>query len=472
MAATNTSANTYDVVVIGGGSAGSNAARAAADTGARTLMIHRAQWWNLCVQRGCMPSKSLLAVADTALTVRHAGDVGVAAAVADVPFGEALGRKDEHVARFANALQEKHATDPYDIEIGDAAFINDQQVRIETEDGARTVTGSRFVIATGSKPFVPPITGLSDTPYVTSDDVMENALTRQPDAITILGGGPIGLEFATFFAGMGTDVTVIEMQSLLAPFGERFGAELRDALCAHGNIRVLAPATAESVSYADDTFSVSVTTETGTETVTSDTLLGATGRTPAFDTLGLDHIGITPNPGISHTEHLQATDAPNVYVAGDVTKDMQLLHVAAEEGRVAGYNAGTGENVRTVDHDALNMSVIFSSPPVAHVGMTEPEAAERGDTVTEVTHFPETGRAITMGVQYGYWSLIADAETGTILGATIVGPRADDLIHEVFLAKRLGATVHDIAALFGYHPTLSEQFFSLASTLADRLRAS
>lgn len=414
-----------------------------------------------------MPSKSLLAVADIALPCKHAQQYGLDACDVRAELATVMDRKDRHVGRFERALQEKLSEDGYDILEGSAFFTDERTIKVSTEDETHTIQASRFVLATGSRPSVPPVDGLDSVSYLTSDSIMEGELSETPSRVAVLGGGSIGLELATFFAGMGSDVSVIEMNSLVKEFGDTTSTEYKNAL-EHNGITVYDNAKAETISPDGGGLQITAKTLDGTKHINADRLVVATGREPALEDLGLSEIGVEDREFTVADDTLVLSGAERVFAAGDVTGRYQLLHVASEEGRIAGKNAAAGSATHSVDREKLNMSVIFSHPPIAHVGMTEPEAENAG-AITERVHLPETGRAITMGVQYGCWSLSVDPKTGKILGSTIVGPRADDLIHEVFFAMRLGAHISDIAGLYGYHPTLTEQFVSLANTLTERI---
>lgn len=450
----------YDVVVIGGGTAGSNAARTATQEGAKTLLIHRPDFLNLCVERGCMPSKSLLATSEMVLHREMKADMDAI-----------LARKDEHVVRFMKGLIEGFERANFDVLEGVASFLpNEEGLLVKRANNEEVkVWGERYVIATGTESFIPPIPGIDEANYITSDDIMENKLRKIPSSIIIVGGGPIGLEFATFFSNLGSDVTVVEQGTLLARLDEEFGACLRDALEAKGVV-VYENASVLGVRSTSRSSEVSISIKNQKEILKADTLMIAAGRVPELATLKIKNIGLSVKRGnIITCDAAMCTENEKVFAAGDVTRELQLLHAAAEEGRVAGYNAANHSHQKEVDFGFLSMSVIFSDPMVAHVGLSIKEAEERRvDFVVSKINFPETGRAITMGIEHGIWQLIVEKGTGKILGSTIVGPHADELIQQVFLAKQLGAKVDEIANWYAYHPTLGEQFINLCRDAAQR----
>lgn len=471
MALTTSPDTHYDVIVVGGGTAGSNAARAAHQAGAKTLMVRKSQWWNLCVQRGCMPSKSMLSIADAVLDCYDARDQkALSACDVQANYAETMRRKDRHVDRFERALEDKLSEEPYDIAIGTARFQDTHTLVLMDTDGRQhTMTADRFVLATGTEPFVPDIDGIPDVPHVTSDDVMEGRVPEAPSRVLVLGGGAIGLEMATFYAGMGSEVTLVDRKPLMAHLGERYATSLRGYFEEQG-VRVITQS--RITEFTSEGYGLQATLDGSTDTkqLSADLLLVATGRRPQWESINAAALGIATDAPAVHETSLQAGDAPHVYIAGDANGKQQLLHVASEEGTVAGQNAARGKPVAHVDRTKLSMSVVFTNPPVAHVGLTEPEAHTQGLLVAH-RHLPETGRAITMGVTYGWWTLIADPYSGEIRGSTIHGPHADELIHQPFLAMQLGGTVQDIDRLYAYHPTISEQFTALASELADHVRS-
>lgn len=464
---------TYDVIVIGGGTAGSNAARTAGSMGSKVLMIHRDDLQNLCIERGCMPSKSLLAASEVAYAARNLPQFSVAvdaeSVTPDMPG--IMARRDQQVARFLKALNEKVDHDPYQRIRGVAEFLpNESGLKVTTATGEKFVKAKRYVLATGTEVFVPPIPGIDTVPYLTSDDVMVGKLMTVPASIAVMGAGAIGLEFATFFAGLGSQVTLIDRGSLLKQADPEFGEELVKVFQSMG-VTVLEQTAVTEVSQVEESIKLQVITRDEPREFASDYLFIATGRKPHTASLQLERIGVElAEKGIVSCDDGQCTTNPNVYVAGDVTADLQLLHIAEAEGKVAGYNASVGSPEKKVDREALDMSIIFTDPPFASVGLSEREIIEQGIPYVVATRsLAETGRAIVMGVQNGLWKMMAHKESGRILGSTILGPRGDDLIHQVHLARSLGADVRQLATIFAYHPTLSEQFTSLVKELATQI---
>ena len=443
----------YDVIVLGGGSAGSSAAAAAHDAGARTLMINDGELGGLCILRGCMPTKSMLAAAHAIHEAQHLEPFG-ARLEGDVvvDFAAIAARKDGHVARFKKAKVDAIDAAGYEVLDARGRFVTPGVI----EAGGRRIRGKKFVISTGSNAAMLPIPGLDDVPVLTSDSVMR--LTEPPKRLIVQGAGPIGLELAQFFARIGSSVVLVNRSALLSKVDADSGVELHRALEEQSNLRLAVPGKIERLSPV--AAGLKAVLADGAE-IEADALLMAVGRDAALDGIGLDVLDIVPERGTVPHDEAMRTSHPDVYVAGDATGRYQILHLANQEGRIAGHNAAGGER-RDMDL-RLKMEVTFTDPPFARVGMTEAEAHEAGaDAIVGVARFAETGRAITMGARHGIWKLLADRDSGEILGSTILGPRADDLIHVIATLMHFRGKISDIHDLPWYHPTLSEVLLNLA----------
>jgi len=458
----------YDVIVLGGGSAGTSAAGAAGAAGARTAMINDGELGGLCILRGCMPTKSMLASAHAFHEAAHLEPFGgrLEGAVR-IDFRRVMERKDALVARFKRAKIQEIDSGDYEVIDGRGRFAPGGGVVV----GDRTWTARRYVIASGSTPVILPVPGLERVPVMTSDDAMR--LKSRPDSLLVIGTGPIGLELAQFFARVGSRVRIICRSSILSRHDVENGHELHRALEDEPRLSITAPAVLEELRPTRTGLAARIRYGDKQEEYEADVLLMAVGREAALDDLGLEHVGLKPSAGrLDHDERM-CTANPEIFVAGDATGSYQILHLANQEGNVAGTNAAIGPDSASalrMDY-RLQMSVIFTDPPYAQIGLSESEAARRGiDFVVGRVRFPETGRAITMESRYGLWKLIAARATGEILGSSLLGPRADDLVHLVMLMMRYGGTVHDILDLPLYHPTVSEVLYNLARDIRAQIR--
>lgn len=456
----------YDVVVLGGGSAGTAAARAARAAGARTAMVNDGELGGLCILRGCMPTKTLLASAHALHEASHAEPLGIrleGKAVAD--FQTVMNRKDALVERFQRAKIAGVEAQDYEVIFGRARFEEGGGVDVD----GRRLTAAAYVVATGSSPTVLPLPGLDQARLLTSDDVLR--LRSLPESLVVQGAGPIGLEFAQFFARLGTRVTLVNRSPLCFRYDLEAGEELGRALAEQENLELAVPGRIRGIRKDGEGAVFTVETAGEIRERRADALLMAAGRHAALDGVGLEHVGLEDAGGyLGHDEHMR-TSNPDVFVAGDATGEFQILHLANQEGAVAGHNAAGGSPERVMDY-RLKMAVVFTDPPFAQVGITEREASAAGRRiVVGRARFPETGRAITMGVQHGIWKLFADADTGEILGSVVLGPRADDLVHLVSTLMGFRADVTRIPELPWYHPTLSEVMLDLYRDVARQLRS-
>ena len=446
----------YDVIVLGGGSAGSSAAKAASLAGARTAMINDGELGGLCILRGCMPTKAMLASAHAIHEAEHLDPLGARLEGRIVPdFRRIMQRKDEMVSRFQSAKIRSIEASDYEVLQGRGRFVEGPAIELD----GRRLEAKAYVLATGSVPTVLPIPGIENVPVITSDEVMQ--LTEAPRSLIVQGAGPIGLEFCQFFARIGSDVVLVNRSTLCSKYDAEAGEEMHAALAQEPRLRLLAPAIIEQLRPEGDGLVATVRGNEGTEEYRADALLMAAGRRAMLEGLGLEEIGLHPSSGhLSHDDKMQTAN-PRVYVAGDATGAYQVLHTSNAEGVVAGHNAARGTPERKIDY-RLKMQVVFTDPPYASVGSTLEELEKAGrDVIIGRAKLPQTGRAITMGVEHGLWRLYACRTTGEILGASLLGPRADDVIHEVAVMMHFGAKVDDIAEIPWYHPTLSELMLDL-----------
>lgn len=455
----------YDVLVLGGGSAGTAAAATAAQAGARTAMINDGELGGLCILRGCMPTKTMLASTHLLHEFTQATPLGVHVAPDAVThdFRAIMARKDQLVARFARAKIAGIENGGYEVIDARGTFVDAHTIEL----GDRRVTANRLVLATGSVPIIRDIPGIDGVRLLTSDTLM--TLTEPPASLLVHGAGPIGLEFAEFFARLGIRTVLVNRSVPLSKIDPDLSAEFARVCDAQENLTVVAPAHLAKFTPTSDGFRATLETADGTEEVECAAYLCALGRRAAVDGLHVESIGVEMDGAtIVHDSHMRTT-ADNIYVAGDATNTYQILHIANQEARVAGHNAAVGRDERTMDY-RLRISVVFTDPPVATLGMTAAEAEQAGhDVVAPSKRFAEQGRAITMGVEHGLLKLVVDRATGEMLGCQMLGPRADDLIHIPAAVMAHHGTAQDLRDLPWYHPTLAEAFVEVARAAVSEL---
>lgn len=453
----------YDLVVLGGGTAGMTAAIGAADLGARTLLIERDRTGGDCLWTGCVPSKALLHVATRAHDARSSGHLGVGVPEVTVDFAAVMAHVEQAIATIApHDSPERLREEGVEVVHGTGRFTAPDRIEVD----GRTVRFKRAVISTGAAPLVPPIPGLRESDPLTSDTVWE--LTELPRRLVVLGGGPIGVELGQGFARLGAHVTIVEMADGLLPREERAARDVIEAsLRAEGiDVRTSSPAVRVE---AFETGRRLVVERHGSEShIDFDQLLVALGRRPNVDGIGLDAAGIELDErGAVAVDDRLRTSNQRIYAGGDVTLQLPFTHTAAAHGATIVQNALFGLR-RSVDHERIPW-VTFTEPEVARVGLSVAEARERhGDGIrVHTSHHAELDRAITTDATSGFATLVGDPK-GHIIGATVVGPRAGETIAEVVAWMAAGAKLSTIVRSTHAYPTWNQD---LENASLQELRA-
>jgi pyruvate/2-oxoglutarate dehydrogenase complex dihydrolipoamide dehydrogenase (E3) component len=438
----------WDLLVVGGGTAGLVAAKTAAGFGADVLLVERARTGGDCLWAGCVPSKALLAAAHAAADARAAVRYGIHVGGVTVDFPAvmdhvraaiaAIEPTDSPAALRAAGVRVVHA---------EAHLTGPSTVRIS---GAE-VPFRQLLLATGSAPTLPPIPGLNKAQPLTSDTVWE--LGELPNRLVVLGGGSIGCELGQAFARLGSTVTIVEAVPRLLFREDADAAEVVTAALRSDGVRVVTDAAATAVHPAGSAGAGSIVLTDG-ERIGYDRLLVAVGRAPRTKDLGLDAAGVaTDERGYVRVNARLRTSNPRIWAAGDVTGHPQFTHTAGVHGNVAASNAILGLR-RSVDVATIPR-VTYTQPEVAAVGVGADQAdASRGLTARTVSH-DDVDRAIAEGHVNGFTRLILD-HRGRIVGATVVGPRAGETLGELVLAASRGLRTRDLAAAMHPYPTYND----------------
>lgn len=461
---------TYDFAVIGGGSAGYAAARTATGLGLRTIVIEGGKVvGGLCILRGCMPSKSLIESANRFLTLRQAKEFGLHAN--DIGFdGQAIiERKRRLIGEFADFRRQQLETGKFDFVRGNAAFVDPNTVEIELLDGGtQSVNARSFLIATGSAINTPPVPGLQEAACLTSDDVLD--LAELPESVIVLGGGPVALEMAHYFGGLGRRVTVIQRSShLLKGVDTDVAAVVRDAFVERG-IDVYTDTKLLRVEREGKISRVVFEHQGSEKSVEAAAILNALGRKPNTASLALDKAGVELRGATVKINPTQQTTCSHIFAAGDCCGPFEVVHIAIEQAELATRNIAKtlkGDvSLESMDY-RLKLYAVFTEPQVASVGLSESEAAAKGiEYLTAQYPFNDHGKSQIMNELHGFVKLIVDKSTREIIGGQVVGPHASDLIHEVVVGMRFHATAGQFARIPHYHPTLSEIWTYPAEELA------
>lgn len=454
----------FDLIVIGGGSAGFAGAIKGAQLGARVALVEGGTLGGTCVNVGCIPSKTLLRAAEANYRRTHHGFSGVPATNGAPLWDSVRAEKDALVtalrqAKYVDVLRSYEAVTL----VQDTATITAGR-SIRLGDG-RTLTADRILLATGAAPWVPPLPGLTGAGYL--DNATAMAMERLPESLLVIGGSAVGLELAQMFARLGVRVTVLEAQPRIVPAEEpAIGDSLAEYLRDEG-LGIRTGVAIDRVDRASTGYAVAFRGSGVPETIRAGQLLVATGRRPNTGRLGLETAGVTlgPKHEVVVDDFLQTT-APGVYAAGDVLGDPMFVYVAAYGGNLAAGNAFSG-NARRYDLSTLP-KVTFTDPAVASVGLTEDQVRTRGRAPL-VAQLPLTQvpRALAAHDTRGFIRLIADAADRKLVGAHLLAAEAGELVTEAALAIKLGLTIDDLTSTFHPYLTLSEGI-KLAAQAFDR----
>lgn len=449
-------AQSFDVIVLGGGTGGYVAAIHAAQLGLNTALIEAGKVGGTCLHRGCIPTKALLETAHVLHTVKHREDYGVIGQGAELNYGKVLSRKDKVVTQLWKGVQYLLKKNNVEVFEGWGQLTGPQQVTIQSPSGQQIINGRDILIATGSVPREIPVVPFDGSKVLSSDHVLDR--DEVPGSVIILGGGAIGVEFASMYNDYGAQVTLVEMLPHILPQDDKdIAQELTRSLSRRG-VQILTDSRfdLESVQIHDDGVTAQVLLSTGEQQkVSGDVLLVAVGRQAVIENIGLEAVGVQTERGYITVDSHYRTSVPHVYAIGDVIGGYLLAHVAAHEGMIA-VETMAGKNPELLDPTRVPR-VTYSRPEVASVGLTADEAVAAGHKVREgVFPFRGNGRSLILGESEGMVKLVADETTDILLGAHIVGPRASELINEMALAKFLEGTAWEIAESVHAHPTVSE----------------
>ena len=454
----------FDLAVIGGGTGGYVCAIRAAQLGLKTALVEKARLGGVCLNWGCIPTKSLLRSAAVYRETQRLNEFGLRLeGNIAVDMTAMMARKDKIVETLVGGVESLLEAHGIEVLKGTARLAGPRQVAVELAGGGQTeLKADNIVVATGSVPARPPIAGLDLPGVVTSKEML--SLEALPRRLIIVGGGVIGIEFASLFATLGAQVTVLEMlPNILPPVEIKLAKRYQTNLRKQG-IALKTRARVEEVAQGENGLIVRYMHREKTEKVEADLVLNATGRVPFSDDLGLDEIGVRRERGRVPVDERLSTNVPGIYAIGDVTGEILLAHVASRQGEVAA-EVIAGHDSR-MDYRVVP-TVVFAAPEIAGVGLTSQQAREQGIEVEEGTFpFSASGKALTQRETEGQVRLLCEPGSGQVLGLHIMGPEASNLVAEGALAIQLGATAKEIAGTIHAHPTLPEAVAEAARLIA------
>ena len=444
-----------ELLVVGGGPGGYVAAIRAAQLDIDVTLVEMDAYGGTCLNYGCIPSKAFVSATDVAHEAGNAEHMGVYADPA-VDMQGMVTWKDRLVRRLTTGVESLCERAGVNLIDGRAEFASQQKARIVHQgdgEGSETIEFEHAVLATGSRPVELPGFSFSDDPILSSRGAL--ALDSLPDRLAVVGAGYIGMELATVFQKLGADVTVIEqLDEALPGYEDDVTAVVRERAEDLG-VEFHFGQTVDEWEENGEGITVTATGQKGDHTVDAEKCLVAVGRQPVTDTLNLDAADIeTTDQGFIATDEQARTSLDHVFAVGDVAGEPMLAHKAFREGEVAA-EVIAGEPA-ALDYQAMPAAV-FTDPEIGTVGMTEAEASEAGfSPVVGQMPLRASGRALTLDEKEGFVRVVADEDSGFVLGGQIVGPDASEMVAELTLAIEMGATLEDVAATIHIHPTLSE----------------
>ena len=452
----------YDLVVIGGGSAGLVVAGGAAQLGARVALVEKKALGGDCLYTGCVPSKTFIRSARFAADVRRASQFGFRATSLDFRSGEFAAITDR-VARVIETVAEHDRPERFEawgVEVIFASprFLSPRELELTFADGSTTnISAKHFCISTGSRPAIPPVEGLKETGFITNEEVFQ--LKKLPQSLTVLGGGPIGLELGQSFARFGSEVTIVEMdRRLVAKEDEEVSSTIEHIMRAEG-LSVLTGRKAIRASTRNGRKILTLEQSGLVQEIEADEILVATGRRPNIEDLNLEAAGVKYDNQRIFTDAYLRTSARHIFAAGDVTGHFAFTHMAAYEASVVIRNALLFWPLLQKTDFRVVPWTTFTDPEIARVGLTEKDAIGKfGATNVHVyrTEFADNDRAQAEDETRGFAKIICTGRKNEIVGAHIVGAHAGELIHEVVLAMKQRLSINALGSMIHVYPTLTQ----------------
>ena len=450
----------YDIGILGGGSGGYVAAIRAARLGAKVVLIEKDTVGGTCLNRGCIPTKAMLASTGVLSKIKRSSEFGINVDGYQIDFGKIMERKDAVVKQLTGGVSSLLDFHKVTVIKGDGKLTSTTEITVSKADGSvEKVEAKNIIIATGSESATIAALGYNGKTVVTSKEILE--LKEMPSSLLIVGAGVIGCEFAMVYAELGIPATMVEAESRILPMIDEEVSKRFALLLKKKKIGIQTGVMVEKVT--DGSNGVDVSLNNG-KTLNAGMVLIGIGRTLNSKGIGLEDVGVEVGPrGEVVTDEYLQTSVPNIYGIGDVNNKVLLAHAASAQGNQVVENIinGTKEIPDIVDVP----SCIYTSPEIASIGLTEKEAAEKGPIKVGKFPFSACGKALCIGEKDGFVKIITDANKDKIVGAHILGPHATDLIAELVLAVRKGLTAEDIAKTIHAHPTISESIMEAAEAV-------
>jgi dihydrolipoamide dehydrogenase len=451
----------YDVIVIGSGPGGYVTAIRASQLGLKTAIIERESLGGICLNWGCIPTKALLKSAQVFEYLNHSKEYGISADNIKADFGAVIKRSRDVADGMSKGIQFLMKKNKIDVIMGTATVKAGKKVEVKGADGkVSTVEAKHIIIATGARSRQLPNLPQDGKKIIGYREAM--TLPKLPKTMVVVGSGAIGVEFAYFYATMGTKVTIVEFMPNIVPVeDEEVSKQLEKSLKKTG-IEIMTEASVESVDTKGDISKVNVKTKTGNVVLEAEVVLSAVGIEANITGLGLESVGIATDKGKIVVDKYYATNVPGYYAIGDCVPGQALAHVASAEG-ITCVEKIAGVHTEPIDYNNIP-GCTYCQPEVASVGMTEKQAKEKGYTL-KVGKFPfsASGKASASGAKDGFIKLIFDAKYGELLGAHMIGANVTEMIAEIVAIRKLETTGHELIKTIHPHPTMSEAIMEAAA---------
>ena len=451
----------YDIIVIGSGPGGYVTAIRASQLGFKTAIIEKESLGGICLNWGCIPTKALLKSAQVFDYLKHAADYGIKAENFSADFSAVIKRSRDVADGMSKGIQFLMKKNKIDVIMGTAKVKSGKKVEVLGADGkTSTHEAAHIILATGARSRQLPNLPQDGKKIIGYREAM--TLPKQPASLIVVGSGAIGVEFAYFYAAMGTKVTVVEFLPNLVPVEDEEVSKQLEKSFKKAGIDVMLESSVESVDTKGSGCKVNIKTKSGNVTIEADIVLSAVGIEANITGLGLEETGIKTEKGKILTDKFYATNVPGYYAIGDCVSGQALAHVASAEG-ITCVEKIKGLHVEPIDYNNIP-GCTYCTPEIASVGYTEKKAKEAGYDL-KIGKFPFTasGKAKAGGTPDGFIKLIFDAKYGELLGAHMIGANVTEMIAEIVAIRKLETTGHELIKTIHPHPTMSEAIMEAAA---------
>jgi dihydrolipoamide dehydrogenase len=444
--------NHYQAIVIGAGPGGYPCGIRLAQLGVKTLVVEKEYWGGVCLNVGCIPSKALITAAKRVEEIAKADLMGITVSGdVSIDMKRLQAWKGSVVGKLTGGVGTLLDGNGADRVFGTATVVGANEISVQSEEGEKRFTADHIVLATGSRPIEIPGFSFADAPVLDSTKALD--LEEIPGKLVVIGGGYIGLEFGGMFAKLGTEVTVVEMMDSVLPGFDKDAVKVIKRKLKKAGVTILTKTRALGWEAADEGIVVNVEGPKGEAALAADYVLVTVGRFPNSENLGLEAAGVELDGRFVKVDEQRRTTVPNIFAIGDLACQPMLAHKATYEGELVAEIIAGHDRV----YDARTVpAVVFTDPEIAIAGLDEREARERGEVKVGKVPYGAVGRALTTGDTDGFFKVVVDASDHQILGITICGPHASDLISEAALAVEMHAEALDVGLTIHPHPTLGE----------------